>query len=158
MCLFCLQLDMLCCFNVQIGILELVIQIQNTIFLALADRDWETHCRFSKVNHLLGLDFLSTIQWSVLLLLVSGELCRKQWHACITSSKNTTHLASQCTGYVDNVFKPLEAGLGGPFIFICIIMLYTRQSLILTSHRIIWCLLKVIANINIWTKWIIFQF
>ncbi len=32
MCLFCLQVDMLCCFNVQIFIPELVIQIQNTIW------------------------------------------------------------------------------------------------------------------------------
>ncbi len=59
-CLFCLQVDMLSCFNVQIYILVLVIQIQNktqnTIFWALAvcdtySEDFQKWLNHTTINH-----------------------------------------------------------------------------------------------------------
>ncbi len=52
-CLFCLPLDILCCFNVQICIPEMGIQIQNTIWntIILDLAVWETLCRFSWLKH-----------------------------------------------------------------------------------------------------------
>ncbi len=46
LCLLCLQVDILCCYNVQICMPQNT--IWNTILLALTV--WETLCRFAKVN------------------------------------------------------------------------------------------------------------
>ncbi len=77
--LFCLQVDMLYCFNVQIYMPELVIQIQNTINMKYYLFDLgslrETLSRFAKINHDL------TTQLSIMIIgLMTQNLHAMYWN------------------------------------------------------------------------------